>query len=63
MDWDEPKKPAVTTITLGEDLSKLSVGELSARIDALQAEITRADAARTAKKQHASAAEALFGKG
>jgi uncharacterized small protein (DUF1192 family) len=62
VDWDEPKKPSAVTITLGEDLSKLSVGELTARADQLKAEIARIEAAATAKRGHAAAAEALFGK-
>jgi uncharacterized small protein (DUF1192 family) len=62
MDWDPPKTPSVRTITLGEDLSNMSVGELAERIVQLHSEISRAEAVATQKKQHASAADQLFGK-
>ena len=41
MDWDEPKTKSPKIITLGEDLSKVSLSELAERVAALQAEIAR----------------------
>ena len=41
MDWDELKPKPAKGITLGEPLDSLSVGELEARIAALEAEIER----------------------
>jgi uncharacterized small protein (DUF1192 family) len=61
MDWDPPK-PKSTAISLGDDLSTLSVAELDERIVKLQAEIARADAAKAEKLRHNAAADALFGK-
>ena len=62
MDADDlappPKKPK--SYELGQDLSKLSVGELKALIDDLTAEIARVEAARAAKQSSLSAAEAAF---
>jgi len=62
MDTDElappPKKPK--SYELGQDLSKLSVGELKALIDDLKAEIARVEAALAAKQSSKSAAEAAF---
>jgi uncharacterized small protein (DUF1192 family) len=62
MDWDEPKLTTVTSIVLGEDLSRHSVVELDARIAHLKIEIDRASAALAAKRKHTSAAAELFGK-
>jgi uncharacterized small protein (DUF1192 family) len=61
MDLDdlEPKKPK-KSYELGQDLSKLSVGELKALVDALKAEIARVEAALAAKQSSKSAAEAAF---
>jgi uncharacterized small protein (DUF1192 family) len=62
MDTDElappPKKPK--SYELGQDLSKLSVGELKALVDDLKAEIARVEAALDAKQSSKSAAEAAF---
>jgi uncharacterized small protein (DUF1192 family) len=62
MDTDDlarsPKKPR--SYELGQDLSKLSVGELKALIDDLKAEIARVEAVRDAKQSSLSAAEAAF---
>lgn len=56
---DEPrKKPAAHEI--GQDLSLLSVAELSERIGLLRAEIARLEAELRAKDTTKSAAEALF---
>jgi uncharacterized small protein (DUF1192 family) len=61
MEWDEPKAKSPKIITLGEDLSKLSVTELTERIESLRAEIARVEAAAEGKKKHTAAAAALFG--
>ena len=59
---DEPrKKPRPHEI--GQDLSLLSVDELSERIALLREEIARLEAERTAKGTTKSAAEALFRRG
>lgn len=59
---DEPaKKPRVHEI--GQDLSLLSVGELTERIAQLKAEIVRLEAELTAKGATKVAAEALFRRG
>jgi uncharacterized small protein (DUF1192 family) len=62
MDWDEPKTKPGRTLTLGEDLSNLSILELEARIADFKAEIARAEAVMSAKKKHSAAADELFGK-
>ena len=61
MDLDDlqPVKKA-KTYELGQDLSKHSVGELEALIDALKAEIARVEQALGAKQSSKSAAEAAF---
>ncbi|WP_378947598.1 DUF1192 domain-containing protein [Mesorhizobium sp. ANAO-SY3R2] len=56
---DEPKKKK-TIHEIGQDLSLLSVAELSERIAALRAEIVRLEAEVVAKSATKSAAEALF---
>jgi uncharacterized small protein (DUF1192 family) len=61
MDLDElqpVKKPKGYEI--GQDLSKLSVGELRALIDDLKAEIARVEQTLNAKQSSKSAAEAAF---
>jgi uncharacterized small protein (DUF1192 family) len=59
---DEPrKKPRPHEI--GQDLSLLSVDELSERIAILRDEIARLEEARAAKGATKSAAEALFRRG
>jgi uncharacterized small protein (DUF1192 family) len=60
MDWDDIRPKTAKAITLGEDLTSLSVAELDARIAALQTEIARVEAERAAKKAHEAAAAALF---
>ncbi len=62
MDWDEAKFITAKSVTFGEDLSTLSIAELDARIAALDAEITRVRAVIDKKKQHETAASALFKK-
>ena len=60
MDWDDltPKRPKGAV--LGENLETFSVGELEARIVALQDEIERVRAELAAKKAHEAAASAIF---
>jgi len=62
MDTDDlappPKKPK--SHELGQDLTKLSVGELAALIEDLKGEIARVEAALAAKESSRSAAEAAF---
>jgi uncharacterized small protein (DUF1192 family) len=59
---DEPrKKPKPHEI--GQDLSLLSVGELTERMALLRAEMERLEAERTARGATKSAAEALFRRG
>ncbi len=61
MDLDElqpVKKPK--SYELGQDLSKLSVGELKALIADLKSEIARVEEALGAKQSSKSAAEAVF---
>lgn len=60
MDWEDLKPKPAEGIVLGEELSKLSVAELSARIKALEAEIARVEAELSRKKGHEAAAAALF---
>jgi uncharacterized small protein (DUF1192 family) len=62
MDWDPPKAKSAKVVTLGEDLSALSVAELDERVAQLQAEIARTDAMAAQKRRHSSAAAELFGK-
>lgn len=61
MDWDDlnPKQPA-RAITVGEDLSAMSIAELDARVAALQAEIARVEAERRTKAARSAAADQLF---
>jgi uncharacterized small protein (DUF1192 family) len=56
---EEPNKPA-RIHEIGQDLSLLSVGELSDRIAQLKVEIARLEAELSAKGATKSAAEALF---
>jgi uncharacterized small protein (DUF1192 family) len=59
---DEPKKKA-RPHEIGQDLSLLSVGELTERIGILRDEITRLENELKAKDSTKSAAEALFRRG
>jgi uncharacterized small protein (DUF1192 family) len=65
MDWDEllPKKAddPLTQLTR-QDLDPLSVEELGARIEVLEAEIARARAKIEAAVQFRSSADAIFKK-
>lgn len=60
MDLDdlEPKKKKA--YELGQDLSKLSIGELEALVETLKAEISRVEATMAAKQSSRSAADAAF---
>ncbi len=60
MDLDDlvPKKPK--GYELGQDLTKLSVGELRELVETLKAEIARIEAAAAAKEASKSAADAAF---
>ena len=60
MDWDDLKPKPKPGVTLGEDLTTLSVAELEARIGALQREIERVNAELGAKKAHEAAAAQIF---
>jgi uncharacterized small protein (DUF1192 family) len=60
MDWDEAREKTARSASVGENLDKLSVGELEARIAAFEAEIARVRAEITRKKAHNAAAESLF---
>ena len=60
MDVDLEPKPK-PTITVGEDLSDASVGELAERIEALREEIARCEEAIKTKDAARSAADAVFG--
>ncbi|MEJ0013707.1 MAG: DUF1192 domain-containing protein [Bauldia sp.] len=57
-DEEAPKKKLAHEI--GEDLSKLSLDELAARVAALKAEIARLEAAAEAKKASAAVAASFF---
>ena len=56
-----PRKPAAD-IVLGQDLSTLSEHELTARIQALEAEVARAKEAILARQATKNAASAFFKK-
>jgi uncharacterized small protein (DUF1192 family) len=60
MDLDDlvPKKPKA--YELGQDLGKLSVGELKALIQMLKAEVDRVEAAMATKQSSLSDADAVF---
>ncbi len=62
MEWDEPKAKPGRIVTMGEDLSNMSVGELEERVRQLREEIARAEASISAKRKHSAAAAELFGK-
>lgn len=56
----EPQKQTNQAITLGADLSTLSVDDLNERIAHLQAEIARLETERKKKESHLSAAQSFF---
>ena len=55
----EPKKKA-KAYELGQDLTKLSVGELAALIETLKGEIARVETQLAEKQSSKSAAESIF---
>ncbi|HYJ58972.1 MAG TPA: DUF1192 domain-containing protein [Methyloceanibacter sp.] len=62
MDIDDiaPPPKKAKSYELGQDLSKLSVGELRELVEALKAEIARVEQVLDAKQSSKSAAEAAF---
>jgi len=61
MDLDDLQPPKkAKSYELGQDLSKLSVGELRALIDDLKAEIARVEQMLATKQSSKSAAESVF---
>jgi uncharacterized small protein (DUF1192 family) len=59
MDWDDVK-PKAKGVALGENLETLSIAELTARVEALKAEIERVAAEIARKQAHEQAASKLF---
>ena len=59
MDWEEAR-PKTDGVILGETLERLSVGELEARIVALEKEIERVRAELDKKRSHEAQAAAVF---
>jgi uncharacterized small protein (DUF1192 family) len=62
MDWDEPKAKSSRTITIGEELSNLSIADLEEKIARHKDEIARIETTLSARRTHSSAAAELFGK-
>jgi len=60
--WVERNQSDVLRALLSEDLSDYGVGELEARINALEGEIARSKAEISSKEGTLSAAEQLFKK-
>jgi uncharacterized small protein (DUF1192 family) len=62
MDTDDiaPPPKKAKTHELGQDLSKHSVGDLQALIDALKDELARVERTLNAKQSSKSAAESVF---
>ncbi len=58
--FDDDRPIKKTAHEIGSDLSLLSVDELAARIELLQAEIARLESEKTKKGASRSAAESLF---
>jgi len=59
-DLPRPKPDDVVAALVKQDLDRRSVGELDARIDALEAELARTRAKRDGASAFRSAADALF---
>ena len=57
---ESPRRPAAFEI--GQPLDLLSIAELEERIEKLRQEITRLEAARTAKQAASAVADAFFKK-
>lgn len=57
---DLQPRPTAKVIAVGDDLSALSVDELDARVQALEAEIERIKRERAAKQARNRAADQLF---
>ena len=60
MDWDEAQAKPKAAIQVGDDLRRMSIGELEARIATLEAEIGRTRTEIAAKKAHQAAAGSIF---
>ena len=60
MDWEEAKSKSAKALVVGEDLSTFSVGELDARVAALEAELTRIRREIDSKRARSAAAADLF---
>jgi uncharacterized small protein (DUF1192 family) len=60
MDLDDVEPKKNKAYELGQDLAKLSVGELEALAKRLMAEIARVEQAVAAKQSSLSAADAVF---
>lgn len=61
-DDDLPNRPAAARVTIGDDLSRLSVDELTERLDLLAQEIERVKKERDGRGGVRAAADALFRK-
>lgn len=60
MDWDDVAPKPKPQAAIGESLVSMSLGELQARIKALEDEIARVRAEISKKQAHEAAAAALF---
>lgn len=60
MDEDEIRAKRIAKYTIGQDLSELSVDEISETVEALEIEINRLKTTKSEKSNHLSAAVALF---
>lgn len=60
MDWDDMVPKPKPQAAIGDPLATLSIGELNARIAALEGEIARVRAEIEKKQAHEAAAAALF---
>jgi uncharacterized small protein (DUF1192 family) len=58
--FDEEPRKKPTGYVIGQDVSRMSAGELAERITELKAEIARLEAERAKRGDTKSAAEALF---
>ena len=60
MDWDDVRPKTASIVTLGENLTALSVADLKERIIACEAEVTRVQAEITKRAAHEKAANQFF---